>query len=522
MKFKHCAATVYPEPVEGSKSDTAKVNQAPEQEKILNKSSILPSASRGYFLNENLTGLSYEQLEDQMNASAVLLLGEMHRSADPIRRQELFEQAADQEASLISEVLDGAVKTDFRFDTVDGHLHLLQPNGVTDWAKMHEHGLLRAKAKAAKNAGYEPYVSIAAAELEESRLQEAMAAAGKKAVMVKLSLCGDDLMSAAQLKELGRNPEAQRAFLRVSVFDGQTMHIHSRSIDGMSLADGRDIATGWGLWEEPQTAMEPDASSAEILQNHLYFGEEQMDLQEMHLLADRLVGSFDRLQTRRTGRPHKAGRAPEGVDTYRFVLSNRDLLDAHLDSMAALAARTELPIGHLAAITNDLRYDIMSSFKQRLEGRWVEYGSLGESVARAGEVERVLGTDFGGCDILISRASTAEQAGYVNAQGPSRAERASLIKSLRREVTGSGACGACGAAGKLYGCGLCGACNKKWCDIFEKTGKQTKIKDLAKGKQGDESQLFGKTESWSQYWDRLGRETQMSRLKAESKLAESA
>ena len=359
--------------------------------------------------------LRRRELEQQMEVNSILLLKEMHRATDHNLQRRLFEQVADQEASLISEVLDGTVITDFKFETQDGKLYLLQPNGVTDWQEMHHNGVLRAQAKAAEDPGFKPYVEMSKAELEESQMQEAMVRDGKPAIMVKLSLSGIDVMSADHLEKLGRQPQQQRAYLRASVFDGQEAHIHSRSIDGLNLVDGRGIATGWGTWEQPQMELEQDASSIDILKNQLYFDENQMSVEEMHQLADKLVAAFDALQTRRTGKPHKAGRIPEGVNTYEFVLDNYDLLTAHLNSMSSLA-KGNLPIGHIAAVTNDLRYDIMSSFKQRLEGTWDWGDNLGEAVAAAGALEREAGTQFGGCDTVIS-AQNAENAGYVNAHG---------------------------------------------------------------------------------------------------------
>lgn len=368
------------------------------------------------------------QLEQQMDVNSVMLLQEMSCTDDYYLRQRLFEQAADQEASLISEVLEGAVITDFSFHVCDGKLYLLQPNGVTDWQQMHKHGKARAVARAAEDLNFGPYIDIAEAELEESRMQEAMVEAGVPAVMVKLSLCGEDVMDATHLKQLGRDPDLKRAYLRTSVFDGTQMYIHSRSIDGVNLLDGRSIANGWGLWEEPQMAISPDASSVDILKSKLYFGQSDMSLEEMHRLADKLVGAFDALQTRRTGKLYKAGRSPEGVDTYKFVLSNQDLLNAHMSSLVDLAARQELPIGHVAATTNDLRYDIMASFKQRLEGTWVEYDSLAESVAAAGDSEREIGTQFGGCDTVIG-SQTAGIAGYINGYGNKGSEILSKFSS---------------------------------------------------------------------------------------------
>jgi hypothetical protein len=464
----------------------------------------------------------YTELEQRMDSNSVMLLREMRDTLDPELKARLFEQAADQEASLMSEVLDGAVITDFKFTTQDGRLYLLQPNGVTNWQLMHEYGVARAKAKAAEDEGFRPYAAIAQAELEEARLQEEMVKAGRPAAMVKLSLCGDDVMTVEQLGEIGRDANAQRAFLRVSVFDGQDLHIHSRSIDGVSLNDGRGIADGWGEFDKPLIDMKPDASSVDILRGHIYFNENQLDVTEMHQLADNLVAAFDERQCQRTGKAYKAGRSPEGVDTYRFVLENQDLLRAHMDSLLALAARAELPVGHVSTLTNDLRYDIMASYKQRLEGNWQDFGSLAESVAAAGESERANGTEFWGCDSVVSANSA--NTGYVNAEAghrPSLVERQKIAKNLQEEVKGKGSCAACSAEGNLFGCGLCSRCNKEWCEKYEASGEQTPINKLGRFGRG-RAESNSSTESFAEYWSRLGREIELNRLEKEEDLVEYA
>jgi len=461
---------------------------------------------------------SYDELEQRMDSNTVMLLREMYGTSDPYLRSKIFEQAADQEASLMSEVLDGAVITDFKFTAQEGRLFLLQPNGITDWGLMHEYGTARAEAMARKDRGFKAYAAIAEAELAEAKQQAAMAEAGRPAAMIKLSLCGNDVISAERLKQIGRDPEAQRAFLRVSVFDGRDLHIHSRSIDGVSLQDGRGFADGWGAFEEPQADLEPDASSIDILNSGLFFEEDQLSVEEMHRLADKLVAAFDERKYQRTGELSKAGRCPEGVDTYKFVMENKDLLTAHMDSLAALASRAELPTGHVAALANDLRYDIMSSYKQRLEGRWQDLGSLADSVAAAGENERSNGTEFWGCDSVVT-ANTAN-SGYVNAGGsrvPKLADRIRIARSLREEVKGNGSCAACGAKGKLFGCGLCGACNKEWCEKYEATGKQTPINKLGRFRRGHMENSTAET--FGEYWARLGREAEIRQLKKEEDLA---
>ncbi len=471
---------------------------------------------------ETAKQLNYVELEQQRDVSTVQLLREMDTAADAAYRQALFEQAADQEASHISEVLEGAVVTDFTFDTRDGRLYLLQPNGVTDWLKMHELGVERAEARAAADPNFAPYVEIAKAELREARLQEEMIRRGEPTVMLKLSLCGNDVMGAQQLEQIGRDPYQQRAYVRTSVFDGQKLHIHSRSIDGVSLPDGREgINSGWGAIVPSGVEMPADASSIDILNAELTFDGSEMGITEMHDLVDRCVAAFDDLQFRRTGRRYKAGRSPEGIDTYGFVLDNRDLLSAHLDSLIMLA-RQDMPLGALAAQANELRYDIMSSYKRRLEGTWVDMGSLGESVAHAGSVERALGTKYSGCDTVIGQTANPANAGYSNA------DRASIADSLRREVKGKGACQACGAQGALFGCGIyCGRCNDIWCNEFARSGKQLGPDKLGQmvGRRNENSLLdsffYGVTEYIQQVSEEDKQKRRLQKIK-EDQLAEAA
>lgn len=356
----------------------------------------------------------YDELEHQRDISSVLLLREMQCTQDLSYRQRLYEQAADQEESHISEVLNGTVRTHFDFDISNGKLYLLQPNGVTEWSEMHSNGKKRANLKAAINPEFLPYAQMASAELEESKTQEEIIRRGIPAALVKLSLSGNDVMSKSALKKIGRDPDLSRAFLRVSVFDGSKLRIYSRSIDGVNLMDGRKIVNGWGTFNEDKAKLDPDSSSVDILNTDIILDESQISVNKMHQLADNLVARYDDLQFQKTGKTHRAGLDPEGVDTYQFVKENLDLMNAHMDGLSELSAK-DLPVALLALQANDLRYDIMASFKRRIEGTWAIEGSLAESVADAGAGERAAGTSFYGCDTVVSASSAnVANSGYVN------------------------------------------------------------------------------------------------------------
>jgi hypothetical protein len=87
------------------------------------------------------------------------------------------------------------------------------------------------------NSEFNFYEKIANAELNEATAQEELINYNKPMAMVTLSLSGDDIATDRALKQLGRDPEQKRAFLRVSWTNGidKKIHLDSRSIDGMSL-----------------------------------------------------------------------------------------------------------------------------------------------------------------------------------------------------------------------------------------------------------------------------------------------
>jgi hypothetical protein len=317
-------------------------------------------------------------------ANSVWLLRDMYESNDPNLQRRLFEQACDQEASHISEVLEGAGHTKFEFESREGRLYILQPDGVTDWIAMHQNGVERAQRMADLKPELEFYARISQAELAEAQLQEEMIKTGEPQTMISLSLSGDDITTPGNLKAVGRDPQLRRAYLRTSVFDGEKLHLDSRTIDHLDIDEARKI-----YQDILGTELPAGANSLDVLRNPVSFKGIRTDL------ADRVS-------------------PPPSENTYDFVLRHKDLLEAHMAAMSELALDCEK--GELAAIADDLRYDIMSSYKQRHEGSWIDKNSLGESVAYAGSMERGAGTQFSGCDVMVGSANNSlEQAGYVNA-----------------------------------------------------------------------------------------------------------
>lgn len=156
-------------------------------------------------------------------------------------------------------------------------------------------------------------------------------------------------------------------------------------------------------------------------------------------------------------------------EAWQFI-NSAEHQDLDAEIFASMHQAAKLKSGARAEIIKAIRSGYWKELKDRFRGR----RSAGVRSVEAGSVlaaaaERAVADG----DVFIACGNTVKATSF------NQAERADIIKLLRREVKGSGKCQGCGARGALYGCGLCSRCNKKWCDEYENSGKQTDIRDLA-------------------------------------------
>lgn len=206
-------------------------------------------------------------------------------------------------------------------------------------------------------------------------------------------------------------------------------------------------------------------------------------------------------------------------EAWQFITSE-DNIDLHQELMAAMQSAALLPQSERAEAMDSIRIGFWRELIDRFRGRDIiirEGGVLMAAAARA----VVDG------DVYIACGST------VSAMAPttreSAASRSQTVASLRSEIKGSGSCSACGAKGTLYGCGLCSRCNKKWCDVYEQTGKQLEIKELAYQNYGRDTEtaktstgsLLNADETLKEQWARIGREVKQKQEIKKMREAES-
>ena len=338
---------------------------------------------------------SSAQWEQLRAANSVLMLRNMLKTEDEALKETIYHQVCDQEFSHIPEVLDGETRTHFEFAAHEGRLYIMQPDGVVDWLTIHENGVKRARKKAEADPRLEFYAEIAEEELEEAEAQLAMVEAGQSATMLAVSLDGSDLGTSSELKALGRDPQKRRAYLRASVFDNGRLHLYSETYDGLTVDTAKQmLADHFGV------NLPEGATSIDILKSRVT-----------------LAGAHHELLQQIKPR--------QGANNYDFVLEQKDLLARHMENLIDLAGYN-LPEAELAWQADELRYDIMSSFKRRLEGSWENLGDLGRSIAYAGTIERSAGTQYPGCDAVVTaQQNNLQKAGYLNTQG---LELFSLVK----------------------------------------------------------------------------------------------
>jgi len=315
----------------------------------------------------------------------------------------------DEVQSAIVEALKGTLATHYTFNLKDGKL--VARDGE-DIEQLLERGVELADEMVAKNPFFEQFLPRrAATELAEHRENLAMAA-GKTDfnTNVVLSPYNEELHTKETedlLVEAGQKPYSKRAMLRISHWDGEMLHIITRSLDesSLKLLQAAVIrATGYSY-----DAATPNEMLAERIHKN-------MTIDEVLVLADRITGAFDKILAERKGGRWQQGRSEDdAANIQRHVELSDDIVRELISEGRCLALEQPDYLSYKKAFEAKL-YDYAALIEKRLEtGVSEKVDDIQTAASAAGAVAASEGRVYDMCGMVISasskQAGTAAQTG---------------------------------------------------------------------------------------------------------------
>lgn len=247
--------------------------------------------------------------------------------------QGLEQRRRDEIISGLAEGLHGSVSTEYAFGMQEGKLVAEDGEPIEDmlWRALDD-----ANAAASDDEFYGKFLPQRTQhELRELIEQEAMARGERNFnTIVTFSPYSEELHTPATEKKLvisGQKPYWRRGMLRVSHWDGQKLHIITRSIDDSSVALFKDVAMqelGYEFRAQDSTAM---------LGEQIYMRHEG---EAWTQLADAVVATADKHITQKTGQSvHQGVPASRARDTQSYVESQTSIINHLLAQGHELSAR---------------------------------------------------------------------------------------------------------------------------------------------------------------------------------------
>jgi hypothetical protein len=383
-----------------------------------------------------------------------LAVGEM----DPMDRRFYVEMA-----SGFCEALKGRVDTHYQFDVVKGKI-------VADDQEPLEIMMNRSLYSALELANNFPEMGFVAdrfsAEVNELNDQQLMATGETNYnTLITSSPMTFELAHRPDLLKSGfQRPDLKRSMVRISHWDGNKMHVFTRSLDNGSLqlfTQAIQEATGH---EFTQT------HSTDVLNDRIH---KTMNLGQVQILLDLVCMIYDRLMYEQTGRRTVQGAVePDDIDLTKFIESHKEILDS-LRSKSVEIAHESASYTDFESRFSRETYNHLAYFDEILKGA-SHYDSvaIGASASDAGARAAERGEVYSICGELLSGA-TASVIGAESSYGVlTISARMDIVNNMSNRV-GRGTCFNCDKYDQdLYGCGVyCRSCNKEWCRIVLSTGR---------------------------------------------------
>lgn len=322
-------------------------------------------------------------------------------------RQRELAGVFEDEATWLGETLNDSMHTEVGFDVIDGDLYAADGRPLEE---MFIGGKEFAKELAQKDPRLAGELKRSEFEWEEYLLMKWMANdPDAPNTMVVNSALPSALVGSADQEVQGYKPARGLGWSRVITRNDTTgkIKISSQSLDGNNRAGYAAIYRVLG------EHLPDDIDNDSMLAWRVH---KDLSPQEQQELQGKLMAVYDAEMARQFGGEWHAGRRQSNGNTWQFVLSQEDLLKAHLEEIAPLILRQKRGDKSVDSVVEAIRYKNAATFKRRYEQGTIwqqKFGGniLAEQNAAAGEA-KANGEEFSGCGLGVSATNALEQLGY--------------------------------------------------------------------------------------------------------------
>ncbi len=304
----------------------------------------------------------------------------------------------DEIHSAVVEGLKGTVRTHYTFELRNGKL-VAEDGEIID--ELMERGLEESYELARKDPFYEGFVpQRAEAELVEHLDNQAMANGLRSYnTSIKFSPYSEEYdtseVAREKLVHAAQKPYFKRAMLRLSHWDGQKLHIFTRSIDNSSVETLKEVAARKLAFQ-----FGADDNSTQLLAKSIH-----LDIKDSGWLTlpDEIIDTADKLISSRLGKESKQGRPiDDATDLEAFVAANRVVIENLVDEGRSLSLSHTDYESYQKAFEKEL-YDHLALLSARLEmNNYEQIIDITAAAGAAGAFAEANGVVFDMCGLVIS------------------------------------------------------------------------------------------------------------------------
>lgn len=306
-------------------------------------------------------------------------------------------------ASGFTEALKGKVATHYEFD-VDDAGNILAPDGEQLGVMMQ-----RARRDAYELVSKDPRMQFVVDRFEEevrelNEQQRMVRGESGRNTIITFSPYTQELIDQPDILKAGyQRPELLRSMVRISHWDGQRIHIYTRSLDNSTL----ELL---GLTAKDSLGYTfASNNSLGVLGERLHTSSSKGEVESM---LSSVCNSFDKHLFSRTGRPSEQGAfAPDNRDLLVFVQAHPEIL-SNIKSEARHLAKKAKTYEEFEMLFNGCLYKHLALYEKLLDGGVLSAESISAQASGAGESASDAGTSYSLCGTVVTGTSG------LNALGP--------------------------------------------------------------------------------------------------------